>query len=103
MSTQQILKLGGCGILNHKDVAEFKAAVRRVYALMCDGRWYAADEIENAAGEHGRPAREGLRRMRELREAGFEIDRERQGDGRTWKYRLRIKISAGIPAHWRTE
>ena len=37
------------------------------WVLLRDGEWHYANEIEEAAGSPGRPAREGLRRMRELR------------------------------------
>lgn len=87
---QQILALGGVGILTERDITEFSVSVQRVFHLMRGGGWFTAEEIELAAGENGRPAREGLRRMRELRAAGFEIDRERCL-GRQWKYRLRGK------------
>lgn len=90
MSFQQILALGGVGILTERDISDFSASVQRVYALMRAGGWFSAEEIELAAGENGKPAREGLRRMRELRAAGYEIDREK-GVGRNWKYRLRGK------------
>lgn len=49
------------------DLNEFNEAVGRVWSLMCDGEWHYASEIEKVAGVTGRPAREGLRRMRELR------------------------------------
>ncbi len=101
MSTeQQILRLGGSGILEPKDLRDLNEAVRRVYELMRDGRWYSAEEIEMAAGVNGRPAREGLRRMRELRSAGYEIDRERCDDNRVFRYRLKIR-TRGLPAFWR--
>ena len=53
--------------LYEHDLEEFNEAVGRVWSLMQDGEWHAASEIEEAAGFPGSPAREGLRRMRELR------------------------------------
>ena len=100
MSTQELLRLGGVGILNEKDLSELSASTRRVHTLMRDGRWHTADEIEHAAGENGVPAREGLRRMRELRAAGWEIERERCGERREFKYRLKVKMK-GLPSIWR--
>ena len=88
MMNQQILRLGGAGILNYRDITELTRGVRRVLTLMSDGGWHTAEEIELAAGEHGIPAREGLRRMRELRSFGYTIDRMRQEDTRQWLYRL---------------
>jgi hypothetical protein len=93
-------RLGGDGILDEKDLAELSAGVKRVYQLMSGGSWHTAEEIELAAGEGGVPAREGLRRMRELRGAGFEIERERVGDGRVWRYRIR-RTRRELPRFWR--
>ena len=53
--------------LHENDLEDFNEAVGRVWSLMQDGEWHAASEIEEAAGLPGRPAREGFRRMRELR------------------------------------
>lgn len=80
--------LGGRGILTDKDMEDLSAACVRVYHLMKDGRWYNPWEIDTAAGHDNRPAREGLRRMRELRKL-FEIESRRAG--RTWQYRLTEK------------
>ena len=53
--------------LYESDLEDFNDAVERVWVLLKDGEWHYAREIESAAGASGRPAREGLRRMRELR------------------------------------
>jgi len=53
--------------LYEHDLEQFNDAVGRVWSLMRDGNWHYASEIEKIAGVPGRPAREGLRRMRELR------------------------------------
>lgn len=84
---RQLSLLGGVGILTLEDLQELTEATERVYQLMKDGRWHTRDEIELAAGTNGRPAREGLRRMRELRQF-CTIEKARQGDARAWWYRL---------------
>ena len=53
--------------LHGNDLDEFNEAIRRIWSLMRDGEWHYASEIEKVAGVPGRPAREGLRRLRELR------------------------------------
>ena len=53
--------------LYESDLEDFNDAVGRVWVLLRDGEWHYARDIEEAAGSPGRPAREGLRRMRELR------------------------------------
>ena len=58
-----IKKLGGEGILKLEDVADLKNQRAKVLALMLDGYWHSANSIIHASG-----GREGLRRMRELRE-----------------------------------
>jgi hypothetical protein len=74
--------------LTDEDLRELSAGVKRVYRLMRDGRWHRADDIRLAAGTGGIPASEGLRRMRELRKHGYEIERQRLQYARTWVYRL---------------
>ena len=82
-----IARLGGHGILQPKDINEMSKAVSRVYQLMKDGEYHSAPEISLVAGSNGIPASEGLRRMRELRSFGYEIERKKAGN-RSWKYRL---------------
>lgn len=80
--------LGGAGILTDSDLVALSGGVHRVYKLMQDGAWHTREEIELAAGMNGKPAAEGMRRMRELRRL-FEIDVERAAEGRLFRYRLR--------------
>ena len=87
MTQRDILRLGGEGVLTPEDIPELKAGTRRVLALMLDGRFHSAQEIMLAAGRDGVPAMEGLRRMRELRGHGFDLEKERVGN-RQWMYRL---------------
>ena len=80
--------LGGNGLLTDADVQALGAGVLRVYKLMQDGLWHGPEEICRIAGENGHSAREGLRRMRELRK-WFAVERKRAEDGsRLWFYRL---------------
>ena len=71
---RDISRLGGEGILTPDDIPELKAGTRRVWALMQDGQFHSAQEIMGAAGKGDIPAMEGLRRMRELRAHGFDLD-----------------------------
>ena len=87
--SQELKRLGAIGILTTTDLMELGAGTQRVFDLMQDGGWYTSDQIEIAAGENGIPAREGLRRMRELRRAGVEIEKERMPGTRQWKYRIK--------------
>ena len=87
MTQRDISRLGGEGILTLKDISELKGGTRRVLALMRDGRFHSAQEIMIAAGKGDIPAMEGLRRMRELRAHGFDIEKEKMGN-RHWMYRL---------------
>ena len=74
--------------LADSELKSMKAGVRRVYNLMRGGSWHYAADIRLAAGSDGFPASEGLRRMRELRQFGIEIERERIEGTRHWRYRL---------------
>ena len=87
---QKIRALGGEGILNEKDIADFSDATQRVLALMADGCWCGADVIRDAAGKNGTPATEGLRRMRELRKF-FNIEKARDRAFRSFTYRLTFR------------
>lgn len=66
-----------------RDFAGLQAACRRVYDLMRDGEWHTATEVIDAAKQ-----REGLKRMRDLRQIGYTIETDRPGDGREFRYRL---------------
>ena len=90
---KQIKHLGGEGILNESDIPQLNAGTRRVLSLMLDGRWYSRQDIEIAAGANGVPASEGLRRMRELRKHGYEIERRRRERTRLFDYRISRKRS----------
>jgi len=85
---RDISRLGGEGILTPDDVPELKAGTRRVLTLMSDGQYHSAQEVLVAAGKDGIPATEGLRRLRELRAHGFDVEKERTGN-RQWMYRLK--------------
>ena len=84
MDWRQIEKLGGAGILTRQDITDLSAQRAKVLYLMLDGLWHTADAICMAA-----KGREGLRRMRELRELpGVTIDRARCSGSRNYMYRL---------------
>ena len=85
-----IVSHGGEGILTPHDVVQLNAAERRVFEYLKsrDGQWTHPDEICRVAGKPGHPAREGLRRMRALRQLpDWDIERTR-GTGRVFFYRL---------------
>lgn len=80
----RIRALGGEGTLVARDLPELSAAKQAIYTLVRDGRWHSAHEIRDiAAGGQS----EGLRRMRELRDYGFDIEARRGSDRLFW-YRL---------------
>jgi|TARA_Y100000034_G_scaffold101689_1_gene126140 hypothetical protein len=98
-------RLGGVGILTDQDLADLKGGVRRVFDLMSDGEWYDRNAICLAAGTDGIPAYEGMRRMRELRDRGLEVEGRRLG-GRQWVYRLKPtkmeqpSLGMNVPTTW---
>jgi hypothetical protein len=87
---RSLLAIGAEGVLTECDLVDLRAGTRRVAVLMGDGRWHTMDEIKAAAGEPGKPASEGLRRLRALREIpGVSIACVKQpGSKRTFIYRL---------------
>lgn len=85
---QQLDLLGGVGILTPKDLRELDAGCARVLRLISDGRWHTAEEIKIHAGTDGKPASEGLRRLRQIRQSGAIIEKRRNGESRLWEYRM---------------
>ena len=65
------------------DFYGLQAACRKVYDLMKDGQWHSAQSIIDASGQ-----REGLRRMRDLRQIGYTVEQMRPEGSREWSYRL---------------
>jgi hypothetical protein len=65
------------------DFAGLQSACRRVYDLMRDGQWHTAQAIIDASGQ-----REGIRRMRELRQIGYTVEQMRPEGSREWSYRI---------------
>ena len=84
----RIRSLGGIGVMSLEQAKKTSVGVLRVLNLMEDQRWYLPEKICDAAGGPHGYASEGLRRMRELRAMGYEIDRQQRTEG-TWVYRLR--------------
>ena len=72
--------------LTTKDFTDFNKAQQAVYSLMQDGRWYKAETIIKRSGQ-----REGLRRMRDLRQHPSVVDiesRRPSKNSREWCYRM---------------
>ena len=85
---EEYLKSIGGHELTQSDGVALSAGTLRVFELMKCGGWFSVDDICMAAGSNGRPAREGLRRARELRRFGFELEKQRIGTTREWVYRI---------------
>ena len=79
---QYAQRIGFMSMTPH-DFSGLQAACRRVYDLMRDGEWHTATEIIDAAKQ-----REGLKRMRDLRQIGYKIETDRPGQGREFRYKL---------------
>jgi len=85
-SNREIKRLGGEGILIEKDIIAFSKAEQAIIEWMEDGEWYSATSIIEASGQ-----REGLRRLRDLRNKGFNVERKRISHLREFYYRLTSK------------
>ena len=79
---QYAQRVGFASMTAH-DFSGLQSACKRVYDLMRDGEWHTAQAIIDASGQ-----REGIRRMRDLRQIGYTIETDRPGDGREFRYRL---------------
>lgn len=94
---RQIRAIGGEKFLNECDLEDFQAASLRVLLLLLDGEWHSPDEIRLAAGTDGLPAAEGLRRMRELRARGYDIELKRVAERRFFMYSLSLPVEKTHP------
>jgi len=85
--------LGGAGILTETDLPSLSEAEQRIAGLLGDGKWHSASIIIAYSGQ-----REGLRRLRALRQRGFIVERKRDGVSRDYLYRIAgpIHISTKI-------
>jgi hypothetical protein len=84
--SREIKMLGGEGTLVEADLPSLGAAAERVLALLADHQWHSATEVIQASQQ-----REGLRRLRQLRQAGHRIEARRSDDlSREWVYRLEV-------------
>ena len=72
--------------LKTEDFVDFDKAEKAIFELMKDGKWHSATEIIDHSGQ-----REGLRRMRTLREKPIvkEIIKKRT-DKREWIYKMEL-------------
>ena len=69
--------------MTERDFSGLQRACRLVYDLMKDGEYHTAQSIIDASGQ-----REGLRRMRDLRQIGYVLEQHRPEGSREWSYRL---------------
>lgn len=82
-AARYIARVGGEGVLTAEDVPALQDACYRVRDLMAAGGWFTAQSIIECAGQ-----REGLRRLRELRVLGYEVEKRRIAERREFEYRL---------------
>ncbi len=69
--------------MTERDFSGLQRACRLVYDLMKDGEYHTAQSIIDASGQ-----REGLRRMRDLRQIGYVLEQHRPEASREWHYKL---------------
>lgn len=75
--------------LTSDDLPQLQAGESRVLDLMKDELWHTSDAIKAAASDcDGGRASEGLRRMRSLRQHGYQIHKRRVPGTRDWEYKL---------------
>jgi hypothetical protein len=85
--SKEISKLGGVDVITDHDLSDFSKAKKRILDLMSDGAWHTATEIIEVTGQ-----REGLRRLRDLRGKGIEVEVMRDGDKREFLYRINMLV-----------
>lgn len=70
--------------LTIQDLKDFGEAETKILAYMRPGQWVTEDDLIKLTGQ-----RQALRRMRTLRQGGYEIEVKRFGDKRDFRYRLK--------------
>ena len=72
------------------DIARGNTASSRIYRLLATSGWVGPSDIEHAArGATGRPVRDYMRRLRDLRNMGYQVLKRRDpNDPRNFQYRL---------------
>ena len=83
-----IKSLGGKGILTTQDLKDFSKAQRLILGLMSDGEWHPASEIIEVGGQ-----RESLRRLRDLRSSGYDVQLKRDSQSRDFLYQLQPQFT----------
>tara|TARA_R110000824_G_scaffold294669_3_gene483061 strand:- start:1544 stop:1972 length:429 start_codon:yes stop_codon:yes gene_type:complete len=81
--SKYVASIGGEGIIRKQDIPILYKGVQQVFDIMKDGKWYTIPQLRERTGQEGAD-----RRMRELRQNGYIVDRRRVGDSRMWEYRL---------------
>jgi hypothetical protein len=77
-------RIGGEGTLTEPDLRDFQAATHRVYEMLSDHAWHSASEVYDVTKQ-----RDGMRRLRELRQVGICVERDRPDEtSREWWYRI---------------
>ena len=72
------------------NIADGSTAASRIYRLMSNRGWVGPDEIERAArSAKGRPVRDYMRRLRDVRNMGYNVQKRRDpNDPQGFQYRL---------------
>lgn len=74
---------------NAQDFDRLCGGMRKIHALMIDGRFRTLAEIEQTTGIPQASGSAFLRHFRKLRFGAFIIDKQRRNpEGGTWEYRL---------------
>ena len=67
--------------------------LKKIYALMIDGRWRSLFEIEKLTGEPQASISAQLRHLRKPRFGSHIVDKRRRGNSGTWEYRLERRMA----------
>ena len=69
--------------LRIEDAKPLEAGVKKVFDIMSDGMWYSVPQLRELSGLD-----QADRRMRQLKERGHKIYKQRIKDSRSFEYRL---------------
>lgn len=80
---------GGATYDPPQDFARLNAQTQRVFDALSDGQWHTLRGLSDATGDPEASVSARLRDLRKPKFGGFDVQRERAGEGRgTYLYRL---------------
>lgn len=92
---QMNLRFNGPAYSPPLDRVRLTGQIKRIYILMCDGRWRALFEISDATGDPEASVSAQLRHLRKARFGLHAVERRRRGNPHEGLHEYRLLINLG--------